>query len=154
MLLFQHPVGTTADVTVTPSPIKDEDDNRIEMECWTNPDGFYDELRADYGHFQLHNYWSPAANEASSEWILTAAREWITRSHTCTPTPAPSRMLGRCSRLLGVSAERSMKTPNPNTESILLYYWWFERGSAPYYATDMDIHAKPGFDPRVVRWRR
>jgi hypothetical protein len=27
------------------------------------------------------------------------------------------------------------------------YYWWTDRDDAPYYATDMDIHAKPGFDP-------
>ena len=27
------------------------------------------------------------------------------------------------------------------------YYWWDANEAAPSYATDMDIHAKPGFDP-------
>ena len=79
VLFFQHLVGTSADVAVTPSPIEDEDNNLLEMNCWTNPDGFYDELEAEHGHFPLHNYWGPAADEGSSEWILTAAREAIER---------------------------------------------------------------------------
>jgi predicted AlkP superfamily pyrophosphatase or phosphodiesterase len=55
-LCFQHLVGTTADVAVTPSPIKDENNDLVEMNCWTNPDGFYDDLEAEYGHFPLHTY--------------------------------------------------------------------------------------------------
>jgi predicted AlkP superfamily pyrophosphatase or phosphodiesterase len=27
------------------------------------------------------------------------------------------------------------------------YYWWTDHDDALYYATDMDIHAKPGYDP-------
>ncbi|OYR61588.1 hypothetical protein DJ71_24195 [Halorubrum sp. E3] len=27
------------------------------------------------------------------------------------------------------------------------YYWWCDRDDIPYYATDMDIHAKPRYDP-------
>lgn len=79
VLFFQHLIGTTADIAVTPSPIEDEDNNILEMNCWTNPDGFYNELQEEYGHFPLHNYWGPTANEQSSEWILTAAREAIDR---------------------------------------------------------------------------
>lgn len=272
VLFFQHLVGTTADVAVTPSPIEDEDNNLIEMDCWTNPDGFYDELRADYGHFPLHNYWGPAASEASSEWILTAAREaierydpdllWVYVPHldyaaqrhgpnaeetldavtvvddlvgefldwlrgsdrwpetvvnvlgeygfNAVETPVfPNRALREAGLLAvqddgeggeevdlaaseafamvdhqvahvyadagavadarevlasveGVStvvdedtkSERGIDHPNAG-ELVLVaeqdawfqYYWWFERDSAPYYATDMDIHAKPGFDP-------
>ncbi|MDS0298882.1 alkaline phosphatase family protein [Halogeometricum sp. S1BR25-6] len=74
-LFFQHLYGTSADVAVTPKPIEDENNNLIEMNCWTNPDGFYEELREEYGHFPLHNYWGPAANAQGSEWILSAARE-------------------------------------------------------------------------------
>jgi predicted AlkP superfamily pyrophosphatase or phosphodiesterase len=73
-LFFQHLVGTTADVAVTPSPIEDEHNDMIEMDCWSNPDGFYDDLRAELGHFPLHNYWGPAASAESSRWILAAAR--------------------------------------------------------------------------------
>ncbi|ELY94249.1 type I phosphodiesterase/nucleotide pyrophosphatase [Natrialba hulunbeirensis JCM 10989] len=79
VLFFQHLIGTTADVAVTPSPIEDEDNNLIEMNCWTNPDGFYDDLQAEYAHFPLHNYWGPGANEEGSQWILAAAREAVER---------------------------------------------------------------------------
>jgi predicted AlkP superfamily pyrophosphatase or phosphodiesterase len=72
-LFFQHLIGTDADVAVTPSPIEDADNNLVEMNCWTNPDGFYDDLRGDLGHFPLHNYWGPAASVESSRWILDAA---------------------------------------------------------------------------------
>jgi len=78
-LFFQHLIGTDADVAVTPSPIEDENNDLIEMNCWTNPDDFYDELEAEHGHFPLHHYWGPGANERSSEWILTAAREAVER---------------------------------------------------------------------------
>ena len=78
-LFFQHLIGTSADVAVTPSPIEDENNDMIEMDCWTNPDGFYDDLREEYGHFPLHNYWGPGANEESSRWILDAARESVER---------------------------------------------------------------------------
>jgi predicted AlkP superfamily pyrophosphatase or phosphodiesterase len=78
-LFFQHLIGTNADVAVTPSPIEDENNDLIEMNCWTNPDEFYDGLEADHGHFPLHHYWGPGANERSSEWILTAARESVER---------------------------------------------------------------------------
>ena len=78
-LFFQHLIGTTADVAITPSPIEDEDHNLIEMNCWTNPDGLYEELQGEYGHFPLHNYWGPAADEPSSRWILTAAGDLIER---------------------------------------------------------------------------
>jgi predicted AlkP superfamily pyrophosphatase or phosphodiesterase len=79
VLFFQHLFGTTADVAVTPKPIEDEDNNLIEMNCWTNPDDFYDLLREEYAHFPLHNYWGPGAGAESSRWILSAARESIER---------------------------------------------------------------------------
>ena len=76
---FQHLIGTNADVAITPSPIEDEDNNLLEMDCWTNPDDFYDILREEYGHFSLHNYWGSMANEESSRWILNAATDAIDR---------------------------------------------------------------------------
>ena len=78
-LFFQHLIGTNADVAVTPSPIEDENNDLVEMNCWTNPEGFYDVLQSEYGHFPLHRYWGPGANEESSEWILNAGREAIER---------------------------------------------------------------------------
>jgi predicted AlkP superfamily pyrophosphatase or phosphodiesterase len=79
-LFMQHLIGSSADVAITPSPIEDEDNNMLEMDCWTRPDGLYDDLYDDYGHFPLHNYWGPMAGAASSEWILDAAREAIDRA--------------------------------------------------------------------------
>ena len=270
VLFFQHLIGTTADVAVTPSPIEDENNDMIEMNCWTNPDGFYDELRSEYGHFPLHNYWGPAAGEASSEWILDAAREsieqhdpdllWVYVPHldydaqrhgpesaelesavetvdtmvgefldwladterwdetavsvvseygfNAVDTPVfPNRVLREADLLTvrddgeggeEVDLERSdafamvdhqiahvytdapdaaeaalrpvdgVETvlsrdefsahgiDHPNAGDLVLvadrnawfqYYWWTDEDAAPYYATDMDIHAKPGFDP-------
>jgi len=272
VLFFQHLIGTTADVAVTPSPIEDENNDLIEMNCWTNPDGFYDELEAEHGHFPLHHYWGPGANEEGSEWILTAAREaverydpdllWVYVPHLDydgqrygpdsdeqaaavetvdamvgafldflrdgdrwdetavnvvseygfhgVDTPVfPNRAL-RAADLLAVrddgeggeevdvpgsdafamvdhqvahvyaddgalaaardalaaldGVERALTgddraeygLDHPNAGDLVLvaepsawfqYYWWTDRADAPYYATDMDIHAKPGFDP-------
>ncbi|GAB7017371.1 alkaline phosphatase family protein [Halostagnicola bangensis] len=80
VLCFQHLIGTSADIAVTPSPIEDEDNNILEMNCWTNPDDFYDELQEEYNHFPLHSYWGPGASAESTEWILSAATEAIERA--------------------------------------------------------------------------
>ena len=270
VLFFQHLVGTTADVAVTPSPIEDENNDMIEMNCWTNPDSFYDALQSEYGHFPLHNYWGPAAGEASSEWILDATRETIDRydpdllwvyvphldydaqrhgpgsaafedavatvdelvgtffnwlgstdrwaetvvsvvseygfqavetpvfpnrslreadlltvqddgeggeevdlassgafamvdhqvAHVYTEQPEEVRRvletLDGVDTVLGEDDVKERGLDNPSTGDLVLladsnawfqYYWWLDDDSAPYYATDMDIHAKPGFDP-------
>ncbi|RJS97466.1 alkaline phosphatase family protein [Halococcus sp. IIIV-5B] len=269
---FQHLIGTSADVALTPSPIEDEENNILEMNCWTNPDGFYDELEAEYGHFPLHTYWGPGANETSSEWILNAAREsverydpdllWIyvphldyaglahgpssdeladaiglvddlvggfldslrgddrwdeTAVHVASEygfhdvdTPIyPNRALREAGLLevqddgeggeevdlegsnafamvdhqvthvyadegavddarealsglkgveqvLGEDGKEEWGVAHPNAGDLVLvaepsawfqYYWWHEDEDAPFYARDMDIHAKPGFDP-------
>lgn len=267
-LFFQHLIGTSADVAVTPSPIEDEDNNILEMNCWTNPDDFYDDLQADLGHFPLHRYWGPGANEEASEWILDAAREsierydpdmlWIYVPHLdydglrfgpdskqlaesvgvvdglvgefldwleATPrweettltlvseygfhgveTPVFPNLALREAGLLETDAEgnvdleasaafaladhqvahvyvedggvenamavleglggldamldeqgkESWSIDHPNAGDLVLiaepsawfaYYWWEESEDAPPYATDVDIHEKPGFDP-------
>jgi predicted AlkP superfamily pyrophosphatase or phosphodiesterase len=271
-LFFQHLVGTDADVAVTPSPIEDEDNNLLEMHCWTNPDGFYDRLREELGHFPLHNYWGPAANAESSRWILDAADRaiddvdpdllWAYVPHldyvglaegpgdafdaelstvddllgeflearraddrwdetavavvseygfNAVDTPVfPNRAL-RDAGLLSVTDDGeggeevdldastafavvdhqvahvyadadareqaraalesldgvdAVLTPDetplvahPNAGEFVLvaeqdawfqYYWWHDRDDAPFYATSVDIHRKPGFDPCEV----
>ncbi|WP_226042111.1 nucleotide pyrophosphatase/phosphodiesterase family protein [Natrinema sp. DC36] len=268
VLNFQHLIGTSADVAVTPSPIEDENNDILEMNCWTNPDGFYDDLREKLGHFPLHNYWGPGANEEGSRWILAAASEaidrfdpdllWIYVPHLdyagqsdgpdsdafataletvddlletfladCSDTDRwdetvltlvseygfhevdrpifPNRAL-REAELLETDAGGDADIPDsnafamvdhqiahvyadegaldaardalaglegidavlddsgkaergidhPNAGDLVLvaepdawfqYYWWDDRANAPPYATEMDIHAKPGFDP-------
>jgi hypothetical protein len=58
--------------------------------------------------------------------------------------------------VLGASDLAAAGIDHPNTGDLVLvaepsawfqYYWWHDDADAPYYATDMDIHAKPGFDP-------
>ncbi|APX97284.1 alkaline phosphatase family protein [Natronorubrum daqingense] len=268
VLNFQHLIGTSADVALTPSPIEDEDNNILEMNCWTNPDGFYDDLREAYGHFPLHSYWGPGASAESSEWILTAAREAVERFdpdllwvyvphldyvgqsdgpeydafeaeletvdgllssfldflaetdrwddtlltlvseygfHGVDQPVFPNRAL-REAGLLETADDGDVDIPtsdafamvdhqiahvyadedvqaeardavsglegvdeildegeksdygidHPNAGDLVLvaeetawfqYYWWDDRADAPPYATDMDIHKKPGFDP-------
>ena len=271
-LFFQHLVGSSADVAVTPSPIEDEDNNLLEMNCWTNPDEFYSTLEDAYGHFPLHNYWGPTANEQSSVWILSAARESIERydpdllwvyiphldydaqrhgpdsaemvaavevvdelvgefldwlrgrerwaetavhvvseygfhavdtpvfpnralreagllsvtegrgggnavdlsgsdafamvdhqvAHVYTSDGATDRAHEVLAELDGVEAVLTGESraaygldhPDsgetvliPNKSAWFQYYWWFDDSDAPYYATDMDIHEKPGYDP-------
>lgn len=269
-LCFQHLIGTDADVAITPSPIEDENNTLLEMDCWTNPDGLYEELRSEHGHFPLHRYWGPAADETSSKWILDAATEGIERVdpdllwvyvphldyaglrhgrgetlreavstvdellggfldslrkdgrweetvvnvvseygfHDVDTPVFPNRALREVgllsvrddgqggeevdipgsaafamvdhqiahvyveecvadvhetlSALDGVEtvldetekAERGIDHPNAgdfvlvaDSDAWFQYYWWHEHENAPYYATDMDIHAKPGFDP-------
>jgi predicted AlkP superfamily pyrophosphatase or phosphodiesterase len=272
VLCFQHLIGTSADVALTPSPIEDEDNNILEMNCWTNPDGFYDDLEVEYGHFPLHSYWGPGANEESTAWILDAAREAITRydpdllwiyvpyldyaglahgpsseelreaigtiddligdfleflrdgerwdetvvnvvseygfndvdtpvfpnralreagllsvtedgkggeevdlhsseafamvdhqiTHVYTDEDAvgPAREalsgLDGVERVLGDEGKEEYGVAHPNAGELVCvaepsawfqYYWWHDDANAPYYARDMDIHAKPGFDP-------
>lgn len=270
VLCFQHLIGTDADVAITPSPIEDEDNNLLEMDCWTNPEGLYEELRAEYGHFPLHRYWGPAADEISSRWILDAATEGIERVdpdllwvyvphldyaglrhgpgeelreavstvdellgrfldslradgrwdetvvnvvseygfHGVDTPVFPNRALREAGLLsvrddgeggeevdtpgsaafamvdhqvahvyveervadaratldaldgveavLGEAGKVERGIDHPNAGDLVLvaesdawfqYYWWHEHENAPYYATDMDIHAKPGFDP-------
>ncbi len=271
VLCFQHLIGTSADVALTPSPIEDEENNILEMNCWTNPDDFYDELREEHGHFPLHTYWGPGANEESSDWILTAATEAIERYdpdllwiyiphldydglrygqsnelheaigvvdglvgdfldglrtderwsetvvnvvseygfHSVDNPVFPNRALREAGllsvkddgeggeeialessksfamvdhqvahvyadesvvedahealtgldgveRVLDKEGKAEYGIDHPNAGELVCiaepsawfqYYWWQEEGDAPYYATDMDIHAKPGFDP-------
>lgn len=272
VLFFQHLIGTDADVAVTPSPIEDENNDMIEMDCWTTPDDFYDDIRGDLGHFPLHNYWGPAASADSTRWILDAADRavarvdpdllWVYVPHldytglaegpgdaftaelsvvddlladfldarradnrweetavavvseygfNAVETPVfPNRALREADLLSTVddgdggeeialdgsaafamvdhqvahvyadpdareAAREAVATldgvdqvltpdddplaAHPNAGDFVLvaeedawfqYYWWHDRDDAPFYATSVDIHRKPGFDPCEV----
>jgi predicted AlkP superfamily pyrophosphatase or phosphodiesterase len=43
------------------------------MWCYSKPVGFYEELAAKIGEFDLSSYWGPLASAKSSEWIASAA---------------------------------------------------------------------------------
>jgi hypothetical protein len=37
-------------------------------------------------------------------------------------------------------------------DSWQAYYWWLDDSQAPEYATTVDIHRKPGYDPVELFW--
>ncbi len=68
----QNIKDAAADYIVTPEPIHHED-GRTELWCYSKPDGLYEKLLADLGHFPLMNFWGPLANIKSTEWTVNAA---------------------------------------------------------------------------------
>lgn len=70
--MTQNIKDAAADYIVTPEP-KHHDDGRTELWCYSKPDGLYERLVADIGHFPLMNYWGPMAGLASTEWIVNGA---------------------------------------------------------------------------------
>lgn len=61
-----------ADYSVTPRPNYLADGRKI-PDCYSHPAALRDELQQRFGQFPLFNFWGPAANIASSEWIANAA---------------------------------------------------------------------------------
>lgn len=61
-----------ADYSVTPRPNYLADGRKI-PDCYSHPAALRDELQQTFGQFPLFNFWGPAANIASSEWIASAA---------------------------------------------------------------------------------
>ncbi len=61
-----------ADFIVTPEPIH-EADGTTKLWCYSKPDGLYQKLLDELGHFPLQHYWGPLANIESTRWILRAA---------------------------------------------------------------------------------
>lgn len=60
--------GCGADYVCVPAPRHNEDGSES-LWCYTKPEGLYEELMADLGHFPLQNFWGPMASIASSAWI-------------------------------------------------------------------------------------
>ncbi len=61
-----------ADFIVTPAPIH-EPDGSMKLWCYSKPDGLYEEMLGQLGHFPLQHYWGPMAGIESTRWILRAA---------------------------------------------------------------------------------
>jgi len=75
----QNIKDAAADFIITPAPIH-EPDGSMKLWCYAKPDGLYQQLLDDLGHFPLQHYWGPLANIESSKWILAAA-QWLIRRH-------------------------------------------------------------------------
>jgi predicted AlkP superfamily pyrophosphatase or phosphodiesterase len=75
VLFWQYIKYATADILITPSPIHLEQG----MKEWyfSKPAGWYEEVAANRGPFQLHSFWGPLASLASSEWIASAALDTL-----------------------------------------------------------------------------
>jgi predicted AlkP superfamily pyrophosphatase or phosphodiesterase len=76
--MTQNIKDAAADFLVTPEPIH-HPDGRMDLWCYSKPEGLYQKLHADLGHFPLMNYWGPMSNIKSSEWIVNAALWLIQR---------------------------------------------------------------------------
>ncbi len=70
--MTQNIKDAAADFIITPEP-RHHPDGRTELWCYAKPEGLYDKLLADIGHFPLMNYWGPLAGIDSSRWIINAA---------------------------------------------------------------------------------
>lgn len=68
-----------ADFIITPAPIH-EDDGSTKLWCYSKPDGLYQRLLDELGHFPLQHYWGPLASIESTRWILRAAA-WLVKEH-------------------------------------------------------------------------
>ena len=81
-------------------------------------------------------------------------------AHVYTDAPDEARQalepLDGVERVLASDELATVDLDHPNAGDLVViaesdawfqYYWWHDDEAAPYYATEMDIHAKPGFDP-------
>jgi len=75
----QNIKGASADFIVTPAPIH-EPDGTTKLWCYSKPDGLYQQLLDNLGHFPLQHYWGPLCNIESTRWILRAAA-WLIDRH-------------------------------------------------------------------------
>jgi len=66
-------------------------------------------------------------------------------------------------RVLDADGKRDLGIDHPRSGDLVLvaepdawfaYPWWRDRKSAPDYATHVDIHNKPGYDPCELLWGR
>ena len=71
VLFWQNTLYANSDIVVTPRPIHLED--KMVMWCYSKPMGYYEELKEQFGEFDLTSYWGPLASPRSSEWIGRAA---------------------------------------------------------------------------------
>ena len=67
-----HSKECGADYVCTPAPIHNADGTES-MWCYTQPEGLYEKLLAELGHFPLQHFWGPMANVKSTAWIVDSA---------------------------------------------------------------------------------
>jgi predicted AlkP superfamily pyrophosphatase or phosphodiesterase len=71
VLFWQNTMYCEANIVVTPRPLHFDDG--LVMWCYSKPVGYYDQqLKTNFGEFNLATYWGPFASHKSSEWITQA----------------------------------------------------------------------------------
>ncbi|MHC4091253.1 MAG: alkaline phosphatase family protein, partial [Planctomycetota bacterium] len=76
---LQNIKGAAADYIVTPAPVHKED-GTTKLWCYSKPEGLYQQLLDELGHFPIQHYWGPMAGIESTQWILRAA-QWLIERH-------------------------------------------------------------------------
>jgi predicted AlkP superfamily pyrophosphatase or phosphodiesterase len=72
-LFWWYNMYSSVDYSVTPRPIYCTDGLKL-PDIYTEPSGLRQELTEHLGPFPLFNFWGPAANIKSSQWIAAAAK--------------------------------------------------------------------------------
>lgn len=71
-MFWWYNMYSSVDFSVTPRPNYLADGRKI-PDCYSQPAELRDYLQTELGQFPLFNYWGPAANIKSSEWIANAS---------------------------------------------------------------------------------
>jgi predicted AlkP superfamily pyrophosphatase or phosphodiesterase len=77
VLFMQNTLHADCGCIVTPRPM--HTDEGLLPWCYSKPVGFYEELSAEIGPFNLMHYWGPMASIESSRWIARAAVKTMER---------------------------------------------------------------------------
>jgi len=77
LLFMQNSLYADCGCIITPRPMH-TDDGLVPW-CYSKPVGFYEELAADIGPFNLMHYWGPMTSIESSRWIARAAVKTLER---------------------------------------------------------------------------
>eukprot|EP00903_Cladosiphon_okamuranus_P004106 g4104.t1 len=81
-LFWWYNMHSTADYTITPRPLYPADGSK-HFDIHTQPMSMREEIKADLGPFPFQNFWGPASDIPSSEWIAAAAK-WVEEKHSPT----------------------------------------------------------------------
>lgn len=71
-MFWWYNMYSSADYSLTPRPNYLADGRKM-PDCYSQPAGLRDELQNELGQFPLFNFWGPATNISSTQWIASAS---------------------------------------------------------------------------------
>ncbi|MCG8457019.1 MAG: alkaline phosphatase family protein [Holophagales bacterium] len=71
-VFWWYAMATSADITLTPRPLYLQDGTKL-PDCYSDPPELRSELNRELGVFPLFQFWGPATDIVSSDWIARAA---------------------------------------------------------------------------------